>query len=59
MDLFIVIMIFCGTLRLHYNVVLYTADSIIMRSLCGSQLFSQFNVFENVSRQSQYTQCKM
>ena len=47
------------TLRLHYNAVLYNADSIITRSPRGSQIFSQYNMCENVSRRSRFTQCKL
>ena len=32
-----------ATQRLHYNAVLYNADSIIMRSPHGSQIFSRVN----------------
>ena len=48
-----------ATLRLHYNSVLYNADSIITRSPHGSQIFSQYNMCENISRRSRYTQCKL
>jgi len=47
------------TLRLHYNAVLYNADSIITRSPRGSQIFFQYTVCENVSRGLRYTQCKL
>ena len=43
---------FPNTLRLHYNAVLYT------RSPRGFQIFFKY-MCENVSRRSQYTQCKL
>ena len=48
-----------NTLRLHYNAVLYNADSIRTRSLRGSQIFFQYTMCENASRRSWYTQCKL
>ena len=47
------------TLRLHYKAVLYNADSIIKWYQRGSQIFYLYNVCENVSRPSRYTQCKL
>ena len=43
-----------STMRHHYN-----ADTIIMRSPCGSQILFQYTVWENISRWSRYTQCKL
>ena len=40
------LLIFCSTLQLHYNAVLYKADSIITRSPRGSQIFFQYNVWK-------------
>ena len=40
------------TFRIH-------CDSIITRTLRGFQIFSQYNVCENVSRWLRYTQCKL
>ena len=51
--------ILLNTLRLHYNGVLYNADSIITWSPHGSQIFFQYTMCENVSRRSRYTQCKL
>ena len=52
---FLLYSLFLHTLRLHYNRVLYPADSIITRSPRGSQLFFQYTMCENVSRLSRYT----
>jgi len=51
--------ILVGTLQLHYNAVLYNAVLYITRSPRRSQLFFQYTMCENVSRWSQYTQCKL
>ena len=48
-----------STLRLYYNAVLYNADTITTRSPRGSHIFFQYTMCENVSRRSQYTQCKL
>ena len=48
----------CSNLR-KVRLSLYTATPYITRTSLGSQIFFQYNVCENVSRWSPYTQCKL
>jgi len=43
----------------HYNTILYNTISIETRLPLGSQIFVQYNMWQNVSKRSRYKQCKL